>query len=325
MKSVVRGTGSYVPSGRLTNQQLESMVVTNDEWITTRTGISERPVAAPEQATSDLAYEAALAALDSAGMNAEELDLILVATETPDHPFPPVACQVQHRLGCRPIAAYDIHLVCTGFVAALHTADAFIRAGIYRNILIIGADTLTRFTDYTDRSTCILFSDGAGAVILSAASDSDGLGGILHSAIHADGEHFEAAIIPGGGSRYPDSPAAHKNKIVMEGSKIFKLAVSSMSETTLQTLEATGTPIQELDWIIPHQANQRIMDAVARNLELPTEKLVSNIAYTGNNSAATIPLALDTAVRDGRIKRGDLVMLTAFGGGLAWGSALVRW
>jgi 3-oxoacyl-[acyl-carrier-protein] synthase III len=325
MRSFIRGTGSYVPTGRLTNQQLESMVVTNDEWITTRTGISERSVAAPEQATSDLAYEAAVAALSSAGMNAEEIDFILVATETPDHPFPPVACQLQHRLGCRSVAAYDIHLVCTGFVAALHTADAFIRAGIYRNILIVGADTLTRFTDYTDRSTCILFSDGAGAVVLSADLESADSRGILHSAIHADGQHFEAAIIPGGGSRFPDSHAPNKNKIVMEGSKIFKLAVSSMSETTLQTLEATGISIQELDWIIPHQANQRIMDAVARNLELPPEKLVSNIAYAGNNSAATIPLALDTAVRDGRIGRGDLVMLTAFGGGLAWGSCLIRW
>jgi 3-oxoacyl-[acyl-carrier-protein] synthase III len=333
MRSIVRGIGAYAPKGRLTNNDLEQMVVTSDEWITSRTGILERTVASPDQATSDLAFEAATAALADAGMTAQELDLILVATETPDHPFPPVACQLQHMLGARPIAAFDIHLVCTGFVAALHTADAFIRSEAYRHILVVGADTLTRVTDYTDRSTCILFSDGAGAVVLSAEADEEAnvkkpqteRRGILHSAIHADGEHFEAAIIRGGGSRYPDSAPPHKNQIEMDGNKIFKLAVHSMSDTARETLAHVGLSIDDVDWVVPHQANQRIMDAVARNLSLPPEKLISHIAHMGNNSAATIPTALDAAVRDGRIRRGDLVLLTAFGGGLAWGSVLLRW
>jgi len=324
-QAVIRGTGSYLPEKRLTNHELERLVETSDEWIVTRTGIKERRIAAAEEATSDLAYHAAAAALADAGISAEQIDMILVATETPDHPFPPVACQLQHRLGCREIAVYDVHLVCTGFIAALHNAEAYIKLGRYENILVVGADLLSGVTDYTDRTTCILFADGAGAAVVSRGNGEDSRG-ILHSELHANGSLFEAAIIPGGGSRFRHAGEEEpKRKIVMEGRKIFKHAVQGMSRSVRDTVAAAGHTLDQVDWLIPHQANQRIMDAVAEQLAFPAEKVISTIRHIGNNSSATIPIALDLAVKEGRIQRGDLVALTAFGGGLAWGSLLMEY
>lgn len=321
--TIISGIGSYVPEGRLTNHDLEKMVETSDEWIITRTGISERSIAAPDQATSDLALLAAERALQDAGLSAQDLDMILVGTETPDHPFPSVACQLQHRLGCRSIPAIDLHMTCVGFLSALQTADAFIRTGSFQHILVVGADLLSRITDYTDRTTCILFSDGAGALVVSKGEDASS--GILHVTTHSDGEHFHSLFLPAGGSRHPSPTADAKAKIVMDGRKIFKLAVNVMTDSVAQTLQATGVSAEQIDWLIPHQANQRIINAVAEHCQLPDQKVISTIGKLGNNSSATIPIAFDLAKRDGRIKRGDLLLFTAFGGGLVWGSALLRY
>ncbi|MBP1156979.1 MULTISPECIES: beta-ketoacyl-ACP synthase III [unclassified Paenibacillus] len=324
-RAIISGVGSYVPEKILTNSELEKLVDTSDEWILERTGISERRIALPGQATSDLAYFAAEAAIQDAGLLASDIDLIIVATETPDHPFPPVACQVQHRLGCRSIAAFDVHLACTGFIAALHVAEKFIKSNSCKHALVVGADTLSRITDYTDRSTCILFSDGAGAFVLSASEESSSEG-IIHSAIHSNGEYFDAAIVPGGGSRHPQPHSEEtKYKILMNGNRIFRLAVTLMSQSIKETLEHSGFTLDQVDWVIPHQANQRIIDAVGRTLEVPHEKMISTIRYYGNNSAATVPLAMDHSIRAGKIKHGDVVALTAFGGGLGWGSLLLKY
>jgi 3-oxoacyl-[acyl-carrier-protein] synthase-3 len=323
-RAVVSGVGSYVPEKRLTNEDLERMVETSDEWIVTRTGIRERRIADASEATSDLAYRAALAAMEDAGVGPEEIDFIVVGTCTPDHLFPSVACQLQQRLGCRTVGAVDLNATCVGFLSAMQMAERYVKIGACRHVLVVGADTLSRFTDYTDRSTCILFSDGAGAVVVSR-NDNPQEKGIIHSSIHAAGEHFEALYVPGGGSRHPVPDQEHPAKIVMEGRKIFKLAVTAMVQTVQETLEQTGYGVEDLDWVIPHQANQRIMDSVAERLGLPGERMISTIRYYGNNSSATIPLAMDLAVRQGRIRRGDLVMLTAFGGGLVWGSVLLQY
>ncbi|NGQ95381.1 ketoacyl-ACP synthase III [Brevibacillus sp. SYP-B805] len=324
-KACITGIGSYVPEHVLTNADLERMVETSDEWIVTRTGISERRIAAPWQATSDLAYHAAEAAIAHAGLTADQIDMIIVATSTPDHPFPPVACQLQHRLGCRHIPAYDLGATCVGFLSALETAAQFIATGKHKHILVVGADTLSRVTDYTDRTTCILFSDGAGAFLLSRQEEGRDQG-ILHTATHADGAHFPHLYVPGGGSRHPQPVAPDtKAKIVMDGRKIFKLAVTSMAQTVRETIQAAGIDASDIDWLIPHQANQRIIDAVAEQLAFPPEKVISTVKHYGNNSAATIPLAVDQAVRDGRIRRGDTLLLVAFGGGLVWGSILLTY
>jgi 3-oxoacyl-[acyl-carrier-protein] synthase-3 len=324
-QSVISGIGSYLPERRLTNADLEQMVETSDEWIVTRTGISERRLAAPGEATSDLAYRAAAEALRDAGLQAADLDLLIVATSTPDHPFPPVACQLQARLGCRTITSFDVSATCLGFISALEIADQFIRTGKCRHALVVGADTLSRVTDYTDRSTCILFGDGAGAFVLSRSTDTDRTG-IIFTRTHADGEHFFDLYIPCGGSRQPEANEEESRaKIVMDGRKIFKLAVTSMSRTITETLEATGTGRDAVDWLIPHQANQRIIEAVAKQVDFPMEKVISVIKHTGNNSAATIPVAFHTAVQDGRIQRGHTILLVAFGGGLVWGSILLKY
>jgi len=321
----IAGIGSYVPEQLLTNDDLEQLVDTSDEWIVTRTGIRERRIAAPEQATSDLAFHAAQAALRDAGLTPEEIDMIIVATSTPDHLFPPVACLLQARLGCRHITAFDVSATCIGFLSALEIAHLFLATGQKRHVLIVGADTLSRFTDYTDRTTCILFGDGAGAFLLSRGEAGD-REGILHTATHADGELYHALYVPAGGSRHP-LPAEEepRTKIVMDGRKIFKWAVTAISRTVEETLDATGISKEAIDWLVPHQANQRILEAVAEQLDFPMERVIQTISRFGNNSAATIPLATDLAVRNGQIKRGDLLMLAAFGGGLLWGSALVRY
>lgn len=324
-KAIVSGIGSYLPEKRLTNADLEKMVETSDEWITSRTGISERRIAAESEATSDLAYYAAARALENAGLQAKQIDLIIVATSTPDYQLPPVACQVQARLGCRHIPAFDVGATCIGFITALELAAPLIETGKHKHVLVVGADLLSRITNYQDRTTCILFGDGAGAFVLSR-SHADQQRGILHSSTHANGEHFSSLYVPGSGSRpfAAEEDQSVEQKIIMDGRKIFKLAVTAMSKTVVETMEAAGISKDDIDWLIPHQANQRIIEAVAGNLDFPLEKIISTLQHHGNNSAATIPVAIDIAIRDGRIKRGDLLMLTAFGAGLVWGSLLLR-
>jgi len=323
--AVISGAGSYLPARRLANSDIERMVETTDEWIVTRTGIAERRIADDSEATSDLAFRAAQAALETAGLAASDVDLLIVATSTPDHPFPPVACKLQARLGCGPIPSFDVGATCIGFLSALEIAHQFIQTGKSRHALVVGADTLSRVTDYSDRSTCILSGDGAGAFVVSRSMEQN-RAGIICSRTHANGEHYDDLYVPAGGSRYPVPHAEEtRTKVVMNGRRIFKLAVNAMSRTVQETLKATGLPLHQVDWLVPHQANQRIIEAVAEQLDFPMEKVISIIRHTGNNSAATIPVAFDTAVQDGRIKRDDKVMLTAFGGGLLWGSLLLEY
>lgn len=311
------GTGSYVPEGRLTNADLEKLVATTDEWITTRTGISERRIAGPEQATSDLAYEAARAALMDAGLEPAALGLIVVGTSTPDHPFPSVACKLQNRLGAGQITAFDVNAACNGFLSALQVAEQFLRTGAAEHALVVGADTMSRIVDYEDRATCILFGDGAGAFVLSR-SDTPGL---LGSRSYSDGAHYDKLYVEGGGSRSPEE--GRVPKIRMNGRATFQLAVRGMVSATKEVLSAAGLGLEDVDHLVPHQANQRILSAVAENLGVPETRVVSTIRDFGNNSAASVPLAFDKAVKEGRIKRGDTVALAAFGGGLAWGAALL--
>lgn len=315
----VAGTGSYVPEGRLTNADLERLVDTNDEWIRTRTGISERRIAGPEQATSDLAFEAAKAALADAGLDAAALGLIVVGTSTPDHPFPSVACKLQTRLGAGQIAAFDVNAACAGFLSALQVAEQFVRTGAAEHALVVGADTMSRIIDYTDRGTCILFGDGAGAFVLSR-SDTPGL---LASRTYSDGAHYDKLYVEGGGSRSPEE--GHTPKIRMNGRVTFQLAVRGMSAATQDVLAAGGLKLADVDHLVPHQANQRILTAVAENLGFPPERVVSTIRDFGNNSAASVPLAFDLGVRRGLIKRGDTAVLAAFGGGMAWGAAVLTY
>ncbi len=322
-RSIIRGIGSHLPQNRLTNADIEKMVDTSDAWITSRTGISERRIASPGEATSNFATEAAKKAMDQAGISAEDIEMVIVATETPDYLFPPVAVIVQHRLGLNKAGVMDIHATCAGFITALQTADQYIRSGMYQNILVIGADTLSRFTDYTDRSTCILFADGAGALVVSRSETEDI--GIIHTATHANGEHVQSLLIPSGGSLDPFNPSKEqKTTMYMDGPKIFKLAVSVMSETAKEVLDKSGYSVDQVNFLIPHQANQRIIDAVAKNMDVPQEKVISNIKYVGNNSSATIPIAIDANMKAGKIKKGDTLLLVAFGAGLIWGGALIK-
>ncbi len=313
----VAGTGSYVPEGRLTNADLETMVDTSDEWITSRTGIRERRIAGPQQATSDLAYEAATAALADAGLDASALGLIVVGTSTPDHVFPSVACKLQTRLGCGSVAAFDVNAACTGFITALQVAEQFLRTGAAEHALVVGADTMSRIVDYSDRGTCILFGDGAGAFVLSR-SDAPGL---RATRTYSEGAHYDKLFVAGGGSQAPTE--GHVPHIKMNGKAIFQLAVRAMVSATKDVVEAGGLTLAEVDYLVPHQANQRILKAVAESLEVPLERVVCTISHYGNNSAASVPLAFDMAVKDGRIGRGNTVALSAFGGGLAWGAALL--
>ena len=318
---VIRGTGAYVPEKRLTNADLERMVDTSDEWITTRTGISERRIAAPEEATSDMAQRAACAALQDAGVSAADIDLIVVGTSTPDHHFPSVACKLQASIGCTKAAAFDVNAACAGFISALQVAEQFIRAGSAEHVLVVGADTMSRILDYTDRATSILFGDGAGAFVLSRGERGEG--GILSSATYADGTYYDKLYVCGGGCTADGQEA--RAKITMNGRAIFQLAVRAMVSATEEVLAKAGVSVGEVDWVVPHQANQRITDAVAKGLCVSLEKVISTIKDFGNNSAATVPLAMDIAIKDGRIQRGDKVILTAFGGGLSWGSVLLSY
>jgi len=325
-RAVIAGTGSYLPEKVLTNFDLEKMVDTTDEWILSRTGIRERHIAAPEQATSDLATEAGRAALEMAGVDPADLDLIIVATLTPDHHFPSTAGFVQRNLGAAKAAAFDLEAACTGFIYALTVGELFIRSGTYRKVLVIGAEVLSKFLDWTDRDTCVLFGDGAGAAVLVPGDDPDR--GIISTHLHSDGTMAELLYAPAGVSRMPITKEAidlKLNTVKMQGNEVFKMAVRRLSQVVDEVMEANGLTEKDIDFLVPHQANLRIIQATARKLKLPMEKLIVTVDRHGNTSAASVPLALDVAVRSKMINRGDQVLLEAFGGGFTWGAALLRW
>ena len=321
--SRILGTGSYLPPKRLTNADLaaelaQKGVETSDEWIVERTGIRARHFAAPEVASSDLALEAARRAIEAAGITADDLDLIIVATSTPDMVFPSTATMVQHKLGTAGCPAFDVQAVCSGFIYALTVADSMIRAGTAQKALVIGAEVFSRILDFKDRTTCVLFGDGAGAVVIGASDEP----GILATDIHADGKHRDILSVPGhvSGGNVLGDPV-----LKMDGQAVFKLAVGVLEETARASLAKAGLQDSDIDWLIPHQANIRIMQSTARKLKMPAEKVVVTVDQHGNTSAASIPLALDTAVRDGRIQRGQRLMLEGVGGGFTWGSVLVKY
>ena len=319
------GTGSYLPEKILTNAELATMVDTSDEWITTRTGIKTRHVGAPEQASSDLAAEATNRALVSAGIDAAAIDLIVVATVTPDMPFPSTACYLQKHIGAVNAACFDLNAACSGFLYALETARQFISSGSANTALVVGVDKLTSVTDWKDRATCVLFGDGAGAVILQSRP---GTRGIITSALYADGNLNHLLNIPGGGSRQPASEATVRDRlhyIKMAGKEVFKYAVNAMLMAANQSLEQAGLSIDQIACIIPHQANLRIIQAIGDRLGAPLEKYFINLERYGNMSAATIPVALDEAAHAGKLKKGDLVLMVAFGGGFTWASIIVEW
>jgi 3-oxoacyl-[acyl-carrier-protein] synthase III len=324
MRAYIKGTGSHVPDRVLSNADLERMVETSDEWIVERTGIRERRIAAPGEACSDLGVKAAERALMAAQVDPSDLDLILVATCTGDSPLPATACLLQHRLGAVKAAACDLSAACTGFIYAVAVADGFIRSGS-RNVLVVGSEVMSMLMDWTDRGTCILFGDGAGAVVLGPAS---GERGILSSHLHSDGNLWDFICVPGGGARIPPSEktlADGLQFLKMRGNETFKVAVRTMEEVAREALAKNHFTVDDLALYIPHQANVRIIKAVASRLGLPMEKVMLNMDRYGNTSAASIPLALDEAVRQGRIREGDLILLEAFGSGLTWGSTLLRW
>ncbi len=326
MKSVgILSTGKYVPEKILTNADLEKMVETNDEWIVTRTGMKERHIAREDEASSDLAYEAALIALKKANLAPEDLDLILVATITPDSAFPSTACILQNRLGAKKAAAFDLSAACSGFIYGLASASNFIATGMYKNALVIGAECLSKITDYTDRNTCILFGDGAGAVVLGEVPEGRGF---LSFELGADGSGGELLKLAGGGSRMPSSQSTVDNKqhyIYMAGSEVFKFAVRIMGNAAEEALRKAGLEKSDIDLLVPHQANIRIIQSAVHRLNLPEEKCMINLHKYGNVSAASIPLALAEADEEGRIKPGDCVVLVGFGGGLTWGATAIRW
>jgi 3-oxoacyl-[acyl-carrier-protein] synthase III len=325
--TVILGTGSYAPERILTNEDLAKMVDTSDEWIVARSGIRERRIAGTDQATSDLAVLAAQRALADAGADASEIDLLVVATVTPDYPMPSTACFVQHKLGIPSTAAcFDLNAACSGFIYALDTACALIGSGRYRKALVIGAEKLSSIVDWQDRGTCLLFGDGAGAAVVGP-SDTPGIG-LIGTKLGALGEDTDLLCIPAGGSRTPTSAetlARGDHFIKMKGKEVFKLAVRVMEEAARDILEQHGLAATQIGLVIPHQANLRIIDAIAQYLELPVDRFFVNVDRYGNTSAASIPIALDEARRAGRIKQGDLTLLVAFGAGLTYGSALIRW
>lgn len=314
------GTGSYLPAHAMTNAELAKMVDTSDDWIRERTGISERHIAADGELTSDLGAKAAKAALESAGVAAANIDLIVMATTTPDQTFPATAAAVQAKIEAGPGAAFDVQAVCSGFLFALATADSLMRQGLFKSALVIGAETFSRIIDWSDRGTCVLFGDGAGAVVLRSEPESSGdLEGIITHHIRTDGTKQDLLYVDGG-----VSSTGTIGHVRMAGSRVFKHAVINISNAIGHVLEETGLSADDIDWFVPHQANQRILDGVAQKMGIDENKVVSTVALHGNTSAASIPLALDTAVRDGRIKPGDLVLSEAMGGGFSWGASLFR-
>lgn len=309
----IKGTGSYLPEKILTNADLERMVETSDEWIVARTGIRERHIAAEDEKTSDLCMHASRAAIEAAGINPQEIDLIIVATTTPDTIFPSTACLLQEKLGLiNQCPAFDIQAVCSGFIYALSTADQFIKSGQNKCVLVVGGEKMSSITDWTDRTNCILWGDGAGAIILTASEAP----GIISTHLHADGRYKDLLRV---------GPANDRLCIKMEGNAVFKVAVNTLDSIVDETLKANGMNKTDIDWVVPHQANIRILQATAKKLGLSMDKVVATIAQHGNTSGASIPLALDVAVRDGRIKRGETILMEAFGGGFTWGSALLTW
>jgi 3-oxoacyl-[acyl-carrier-protein] synthase-3 len=322
IRSVVLGCGSYLPERVLTNAELAERIDTSDEWIVQRTGIRERHVAAEGEFTSHLAINAARAALAAADVDAQSIDLIVLATSTPDNTFPATAVAVQHGLGINHGAAFDLQAVCSGFVFALATADNFLRVGAYKRALVIGAETFSRILDWNDRGTCVLFGDGAGAIVLEAQEQSGTPAdrGVLTTHLRSDGRHKSKLFVDGG----PGSTQT-VGHLRMEGREVFKHAVGMITDVIVDAFNATGTTAGDLAWFIPHQANKRIIDASAHKLHIAPHKVVLTVDRHGNTSAASIPLAISVAVKDGRVKKGDLVMLEAMGGGFTWGSALVRW
>ena len=318
----IAGTGSYLPEKVLTNEDLSKFVDTSDEWIASRTGIRERHVAAEGETTCDLAYQAAIRAMEVAGVTGADLDLIVLGTTTPDIIFPSTACLLQHRLGANGCPAFDVNAACSGFVYALTVADKFIRSGSAKTVLVVGAETLTRMLDWSDRSTCVLFGDGAGAVVLKADSET----GILSTHLHADGGKKELLYNPVGVSAgfKLDEPNAGV-RVLMTGNDVFKHAVKALDSVVEETLEANGLDRHDIDWLIPHQANLRIIEATAKRLDMPMERVIVTVDKHGNTSSGSVPLALDEAVRSGRVQRGQLLLLEAFGGGFTWGAALLRY
>ncbi len=322
IRSVVRGFGAALPKRVMTNKEMESKVDTSDEWIVQRTGIRQRHIAGEGETTASLGEGAARAALERAGLTADDLDLIIVATSTPDNTFPATAVNIQNRLGMRHGAAFDLQAVCSGFVYAVATADAYIRGGLAKCALVIGAETFSRILDWSDRTTCVLFGDGAGAIILEAqkGEGTNADRGVLTAQLRSDGIHGDKLYVDGG-----PSTTGTVGHLRMEGREVFKHAVGMITDVIEAAFEATGTSAGDVDWLVPHQANRRIIDGSAKKLGIPNEKVVVTVDLHGNTSAASIPLALEAAASDGRIKKGDLVMLEAMGGGFTWGSVLIRW
>ncbi len=319
--SRIAGTGSYLPEKVVTNQDLEQMMDTSDEWIRERTGIKRRHLAADGEKTSDLALAAACQALDMAGITAEDIDLIIIATTTPDKVFPGTACIVQRRLGVGGCGAFDIQAACSGFVYGLDLGDRYIRTGAAKNVLVIGAETLSRLTNWEDRATAVLFGDGAGAVVLQESDEP----GIISTHIHADGQYEDLLQVPQGVSSGYDVTRAGEAFIQMNGNAVFRRAVATLDSIARETLDRNNVDKHDLDWFVPHQANMRIITAAAKKLDMPMERVIVTVDEHANTSAASIPLALDVAVRDGRIKRGELLLFEAFGAGFTWGSALLRY
>jgi 3-oxoacyl-[acyl-carrier-protein] synthase-3 len=318
MYSKITGTGSYLPEKILTNRDLEDMVDTSDEWIRSRTGITQRHVAADGQMASDLALNASLKAIEAANIDANEIDLIILATTTPDMIFPSTACILQEKLGITDCPAFDVQAVCSGFVYALATADVFIRAGKCRNALIVGTEIYSNIVDWNDRTTCVLFGDGAGAVVLSQSEQP----GILSSHLHANGNYNKVLSVPGSISR---GEIQGNPYVSMEGNTVFKFAVTVLEEVAREAITENNLETSDIDWLIPHQANIRIIKSTAKKLGIPMEKVVATVDMHGNTSAASIPLALDIAVRDGRVQSDQLVLLEGVGGGFTWGAVLLRW
>ena len=320
IRSVIIGTGSALPARRVSNADLAEMVDTTDEWIVERTGIRFRHIAGPDETTGTLARDAASAAIAAAGLLATDIDLIVLATATPDQTFPATATKVQAMLGTGDCVAFDVAAVCSGFLYAVQVADSMIRAGAHRRALVIGAETFSRILDWEDRTTCVLFGDGAGAIVLEAQeSDDDDGRGILATRLHADGRHNELLYVDGG-----PSTTGTVGKLRMKGREVFRHAVTNLAAVMEESLGVAGLRSDQVDWVVPHQANARILDATARKLGLPADKVVVTVDQHANTSAASVPLALDTAVRDGRIQRGQIVVLEAMGGGFTWGAAVVR-
>jgi len=318
--SQVVGTGSYLPEKVLTNADMEKMVETSDQWIQDRTGIRERHIAEDNETTCDLAEKAARNAMDAAGVGPEEVDLIVLATTTPDKIFPSTACLVQSRLDIHGCAAFDVQAVCSGFVYALATADNFIKSGAAKCALVIGAETISRIIDWTDRGTCILFGDGAGAVVLKASDEP----GILSTHLHADGDYEKLLHVPAGISKGFDLVQQGGAYLQMQGNEVFKMAVRTLGRIVDETLEYNNMDRHDIDWLVPHQANTRIISATAKKLDMSMDNVVLTVGEHGNTSAASIPLAFDVAVRDGRIQKGQIILMEGFGGGFTWGSALLK-